>query len=346
MFTSMDFKQAHNQYHKSESSHHRNHRSSTAKQGAPCTVLPPFASLVAHSLLPSYPSPSVPTRQTATSLGPPLLHPFSYPGPSHAYQLLAPLMLIEVVVNVDLVYGDSWPVVEYSKIAQISLQPGERRFALDMKVCMDEAHVPFMSKSPLLHPQLLDDQHCISFALRHDPQPTVPRAVLPSTSTIDAGSLHSSAPVRHTIASPGLPLQSPFSYPGPPYAYQPLLSTFDGTVPMGGQEETGMVLEVVVNVDLVHGDPGPVTSVTLDRGGLRLVNSRLSTGPEALLSTCLGWPYGLPILSIPFALPLGNPCYPQCLGSNTDGLSRPKYIAITAGLDSAWTVHGQLCFNT
>ncbi|KAH6907404.1 hypothetical protein BKA70DRAFT_1223739 [Coprinopsis sp. MPI-PUGE-AT-0042] len=252
MFTSMDFKQAHNQYHKSESSHHRNHRSSTAKQGAPCTVLPPFASLVAHSLLPSYPSPSVPTRQTATSLGPPLLHPFSYPGPSHAYQPLAPLMLIEVVVN-----------------------PGERRFALDMKVCMDEAHVPFMSKSPLLHPQLLDDQHCISFALRHDPQPTVPRTVLPSTSTIDAGSLHSSAPVRHTIASPGLPLQSPFSYPGPPYAYQPLLSTFDGTVPMGGQEETGMVLEVVVNVDLVHGDPGPVVKyqkmfqISLDPGEWR-----------------------------------------------------------------------------
>ncbi|KAH6899555.1 hypothetical protein BKA70DRAFT_1437360 [Coprinopsis sp. MPI-PUGE-AT-0042] len=268
--------QADNQCYESQSSHHQNHRSWTTKQRAPCTVLPPFASLANHARCPSYPSPlSVPTRQTATSLGPPLPSPFSYPDPPNAYQSLAPLTVIEVVVNVDLVYGDSRPVVQYSKIAQVSLQPGERRFALDMKVRMDEVHAPFVSNGLLLHPQLLDDQHSISFALRHDPQPTVPRAVLPSTSTIDAGSLHSSAPVRHTIASPGLPLQSPFSYPGPPYAYQPLLSTYDGTVPMGGQEEAGMVLEVVVNVDLVHGDPGPIVKyqktiqISLDPGEWR-----------------------------------------------------------------------------
>ncbi|KAH6874822.1 hypothetical protein BKA70DRAFT_1240385 [Coprinopsis sp. MPI-PUGE-AT-0042] len=35
---------------------------------------------------------------------------------------------------------------------------------------------------------------------------------------------------------------------------------------------------------------------------------------------------------------------PECLGSNVDGLSIPKYIAIRAGLDSPWTAPGQLCF--
>ncbi|KAH6891934.1 hypothetical protein BKA70DRAFT_1233733 [Coprinopsis sp. MPI-PUGE-AT-0042] len=218
--------QVDNQCNESARHHNLNHHSWTTKRRAPCAaVLPPFSSLVPCSRHPSYAGPSVPTTQTATSLGPLLLRPLSYPGSPHAYQPCVPPMDIEVVVNVALVH-DPQPMVEYSMTAQVSLKPGERRFALNMKSLTTK--------------------------------PTAPHFVLPPISAFDAFSLHSSVPVRHTTASPGPPLQSPFSYPGPPYAYQPLSSTFDGTMTTRGQEETGIVLEVVVNVDLVHGDPGPI----------------------------------------------------------------------------------------
>ncbi|KAH6893920.1 hypothetical protein BKA70DRAFT_1232480 [Coprinopsis sp. MPI-PUGE-AT-0042] len=63
-------------------------------------------------------------------------------------------------------------------------------------------------------------------------------------------------------------------------------------------------------------------NVTPGWGGVSLVNSRLSKAldPPAHL--------GYPGLGGPVGLPLDNPCYPWCLGSNVDGLSRPSLFQL------------------